>query len=674
MRIYYKIVLVVTLLFFGFSFNGTGIKQGELKVTFHKHDAKQGLEILRSKAFSKINIEWNENYNTPSSVMGQLTESGFAKKSSLKEDAIQFLTQNKELFGLNNPASELKLISSFTDDLNQIHLKFQQMYENVIIYKGQIIVHISSDGRIIGVNGKYYPTPEFNTKPDITSLQAISAASGYMGAYKYNTPGTELFLLERGINFYLAYAVKLPSKDTPNMVIYIDASSGKIIYKDDGIRYDGPQVGTGIDLKNQTKQINTYLLSGKYYLVNAALPMYVPPFDSLKGVIDVYDAMNDTSGGGYNSAVLITDPNNDNNFNDNTRLKAAVSAHLYVRDAYLFYKSHFNRTSFDNAGHSMINVVHYMQSYNNAFWNGVCMSYGDGDNVKFSNLAGAFDVIVHAADGHPGRFGGACGAWRLRPARPQPRCAGIERVRPRRGRLHPARQPVRPGRKGPPAPRLGRRSLPAGLCDAHPVRPGIRAARQRPRQVHHRRAPAVRQHAHGRHGPHVRIAARSPGCRWRRLRRARVLLAARQNLWRGKPRKQRAAQQHAEAAGSAHHGLFQPDRPRRRSPGTDHPGLLPGPRARGCGHCRRGSPARDVRGPRRHRRLQGREQLPGRRVPQRAGAVPCGAAGAPLLADSSNVHSRRSGPPDAFALGGLFRCGRCGLPPQGALASRRATV
>ncbi|MDP4116881.1 MAG: M4 family metallopeptidase, partial [Bacteroidota bacterium] len=348
-----------------------------------------------SKAFSKINIEWNENYNIPSSVMGQLTESGFAKKSSLKEDAIQFLAQNKELFGINNPASELKLISSFTDDLNQTHLKFQQMYEDVIIYKGQIIVHISSDGRIIGVNGKYYPTPEFNTKPDITSLQAISAASGYMGAYKYNTPGTELFLLERGINFYLAYAVKLPSKDTPNMVIYIDASSGKIIYKDDGIRYDGPQVGTGIDLKNQTRQINTYLLSGKYYLVNAALPMYVPPFDSLKGVIDVYDAMNDTSGGGYNSAVLITDPNNDNNFNDNTRLKAAVSAHLYVRDAYLFYKSHFNRTSFDNAGHSMINVVHYMQSYNNAFWNGVCMSYGDGDNVKFSNLAGAFDVIVH---------------------------------------------------------------------------------------------------------------------------------------------------------------------------------------------------------------------------------------------------------------------------------------
>ncbi|MFA4923549.1 MAG: M4 family metallopeptidase, partial [Ignavibacteriaceae bacterium] len=340
-------------------------------------------------------IEWNESFTVPSSITGNLTQSGYVRSNSRKEDVVNFLAENKELFGLQNPAAELDLMTVTEDNLGQTHLKFQQKYENVILFKGQLIVHISNDGRIIGVNGKYYPTLIFNTQPKITSDQAIAAAKNYLGNYESLTANTELILMERGVKFYLSFAVKLASKFMPNMIVYVDAGNGNVIYKDDGIRYDGPQVGTGVDLKNQTRQINTYLSGGNYYLVNTALPMYVQPFDSLKGVVDVYDAKNDTSGNGYNSASLISDPNNDNNFNDNNSLKAAISAHLFVKDAYNFYKTYFNRNSYDNAGHSMLNVVHYKQNYNNAFWNGVAMTYGDGDTVHYSNLAGAYDVIVH---------------------------------------------------------------------------------------------------------------------------------------------------------------------------------------------------------------------------------------------------------------------------------------
>ena len=395
MRNYSKIIIAAVIFFLGFSFNGSGIKQGDLSVTFNKHNSKKGLETLKQKAASKVNIEWNENFDIPLSITGNLTENGFAKKSTLKEDALSFLAQNKDLFGIANPENELDFVSSFTDNLNQTHLKFQQKVKNIIIYKGQLIVHISNEGRITGLNGRYYPTPQFNTSPGISQSQAITLAAASIGDNKSQSSKASLILLERGVKFYLAYAVTLPSKFTPNMTVYVDAANGNIIYKDDGIRYDGPQVGTGIDLKNQTRQINTYLSSGKYYMINAALPMYTPPIDSLKGVVAVYDAMNDTSGSGYNSAAIVFDPNNDNNFNDNTRLKAAVSSHFFVKDAYLFYQSHFSRNSFDNAGHSMINVVHYKVNYNNAFWNGACMSYGDGDGLEFSNLAGAFDVIVH---------------------------------------------------------------------------------------------------------------------------------------------------------------------------------------------------------------------------------------------------------------------------------------
>lgn len=395
MKYLLTVSLLISITFFGVIAKDSGIKQGDLSVAKFKNNSIRGLELLKSKMNTNLNVEWNELYSVPTSITGNLTQAGYVRSNSRKEDVLKFLTENIELFGIQNPENELDLLAVISDDLGQTHLKFQQKYENVLLQKGQMIIHVADDGRIIGVNGKYYPTLIFNTKPKITSEQAISWAKIFLGKYEALTSTTQLVLLERGLKFYLAFATKLPSQFTPNMMVYVDAENGNVIYKDDGIRYDGPQIGSGVDLKNQVKQINTYLYGGKYYLVNTTLPMYVTPFDSLQGVIAVYDAKNDTSGTGYNSAVLVSDPNNDNNFNDNSDLKAAVSAHLFVRDAYNFYKSHYNRNSYDNAGHSMLNVVHFKQNYNNAFWNGAAMTYGDGDNVNFSNLAGAYDVIVH---------------------------------------------------------------------------------------------------------------------------------------------------------------------------------------------------------------------------------------------------------------------------------------
>lgn len=395
MKHLYKLSFALVIVFAGFIPKDNGIKSETLNVKITKNHPAKAIETLKSKINSNINVEWNESYSIPSFISGKLTTSGYVNMTSVKNDVIRFLTENKEIFGLVNPSEELKLVNIEKDEFGQSHLKFQQVYKNVILFKGQMIVHISDDGSIIGVNGKYYPTLIFDTLPAINSFEAITAAKNYLGKYEFDSESTELILLERGVHFYLAYSVKLPTKFMPNMVVFVNAENGKVIYKDDGIRYDGPQIGSGVDLKNQIRQINTYLYGNTYYLVNTSLPMYVAPFDSLKGIVDVYNANNDTSGNGYQSAILVTDPNNDNNFNDNAALKAAISAHIYVSDAYNFFKSFFNRNSYDNAGHSLINVVHYKQNLNNAFWNGIVMTYGDGDNIHMSNLAGAYDVIVH---------------------------------------------------------------------------------------------------------------------------------------------------------------------------------------------------------------------------------------------------------------------------------------
>jgi Zn-dependent metalloprotease len=62
---------------------------------------------------------------------------------------------------------------------------------------------------------------------------------------------------------------------------------------------------------------------------------------------------------------------------------------------YRFYKEKFNRDSYDGKGGDMISTVHYDVDYNNAFWNGEQMVYGDGDGVRFTNMAMDLTVVCH---------------------------------------------------------------------------------------------------------------------------------------------------------------------------------------------------------------------------------------------------------------------------------------
>lgn len=55
----------------------------------------------------------------------------------------------------------------------------------------------------------------------------------------------------------------------------------------------------------------------------------------------------------------------------------------------------FQRNSIDDEGLPLDAVVHYGQDYNNAFWDGERMVFGDGDGELFNRFTIAIDVIGH---------------------------------------------------------------------------------------------------------------------------------------------------------------------------------------------------------------------------------------------------------------------------------------
>lgn len=61
---------------------------------------------------------------------------------------------------------------------------------------------------------------------------------------------------------------------------------------------------------------------------------------------------------------------------------------------YDYWKTEHGRNSFDGNGATIKSYVHYNRAYDNAFWNGSVMTYGDGSGTQFDALT-SLDVAAH---------------------------------------------------------------------------------------------------------------------------------------------------------------------------------------------------------------------------------------------------------------------------------------
>lgn len=100
----------------------------------------------------------------------------------------------------------------------------------------------------------------------------------------------------------------------------------------------------------------------------------------------VYDCLNE-----YKQQVKIARSEGDSETGDQ-----AVN-HAYDHSGYVrkYFKETFNLNSLDGNGMPIISNVHYGKAYNNAFWDGDEITYGDGDGIQFSNFAAGIDVVAH---------------------------------------------------------------------------------------------------------------------------------------------------------------------------------------------------------------------------------------------------------------------------------------
>lgn len=320
----------------------------------------------------------------------------------------EFLNRNKVLFKIENPEKEFKDIQYTKDSEGEITIRFQQYNNGIPVWAKEILAHYTKTGELEFINGNYIPTQkeQLPNAPEISSDQAYSIAKNELirrtsfeeipetlknFVANFETEPELLFYFDESLNkLRLVWKLEIYPNILEKWRYFVDAKSGKIVERYQANPSDGPATGNGIDYFGNTRNLNIFLLQGKYSLVDASKPMYNQNTNNPAGIIATYT--NNNSDLTKNSVPTLVQSSN-TNFSD----PVAVSVHYNLGLVYDYYYRTFQRNSLDNKGLDIITIIHVTdggQSMPNAYWNGKICVFGDGGGY-FHPLGAGLDVVAH---------------------------------------------------------------------------------------------------------------------------------------------------------------------------------------------------------------------------------------------------------------------------------------
>jgi vibriolysin len=233
-----------------------------------------------------------------------------------------------------------------TDKAGGIHVRFRQTLNGLPVAGAGMVLHARADGRIVGVNGEFVSGKTLPVRPglDGQAALAVALAKSDPALRRVTRPELTYVLGNKGVG-HLAWKVTVEYTDARGPqrdVVFADSETGELVARHPKIHYALDLETT--DCGQKTRRCKTVSTSSD-------------PIDTGDEAID--------------------------------------AAHNYAIATYNYYLNKHGRDSIDDAGMKLISRVHYKNNYNNAFWDGTQMTYGDGDGVNFIPLSQDADVVAH---------------------------------------------------------------------------------------------------------------------------------------------------------------------------------------------------------------------------------------------------------------------------------------
>jgi Zn-dependent metalloprotease len=334
----------------------------------------------------------NKTTNTPRSI--KLPENSKYRTSDAQAIFREYLDIN--------PATDQMVFHHTTNSKMGVSVdRYFQYYKGIKIDRSSYVVY-SKNGIVQYLSGNFYKTdPNAPTVPAISEGQALVKALDFVHAekYKWQYPEYEAGLkkftknpdttwypkgqlvyvedmqsINRDGKLHLAYSFDIHAqKPMSRDIIYVDAITGNVLHKNPMIKH---VAATGASLYSATVPIQTVLNGPVYNLHDLTRGNGVYTFD-----------MQGSDGDQWTDAVEFENP-----VLNWLTADAGIDVHWGSAMVYDYWNTQQGRLSFDNANAEIYSFVHYDINYDNAFWNGSVMTYGDGNN--FDPLV-CLDVVAH---------------------------------------------------------------------------------------------------------------------------------------------------------------------------------------------------------------------------------------------------------------------------------------
>jgi vibriolysin len=307
------------------------------------------LLLVATVAFGKnpvndngVKIKDSDENGVPTFVTGPLGKLNGSPDKAAKE----FLKAQKALLKMAG-TEDFDVVSTKKDSLGFTHIKMAQKLRGLPVIGAEYIVHADASGNIYAMNGRFAPDNDLPRHPTVDSVGALNRAAAQRGVIvaRYTDSPSLVYVVNEKGRAFLAWRSTLSYSNAEGEqldVIFADATSG--------------------DLVAFAPKIHRARNRATYNVNNGT---------SLPGTL----AMSETSA-----------PSSD---------VSIAKAHEYAGVTYDYYSAIHARDSYNGAGAQLKSSVHYSSSYNNAFWNGSQMVYGDGDGSQFGPFSRALDVVAH---------------------------------------------------------------------------------------------------------------------------------------------------------------------------------------------------------------------------------------------------------------------------------------
>ena len=282
---------------------------------------------------------------------------GITASSSVQSAARAFVSQHGDEFGLGE-RSTLATTRTSVQDTGNTTVRVQQRLDGIEVLGGELAVQVDEGNRVVSTAGEVLPerTTVRAARPSVSAAAAMRSAKAYV-AREENVEPSAVSVSYEGLKIFDSRLVGGPVLPGAKTVHAIEASVS------DHLR--------------------------RQVFIEVSLGIVVASFDEIHSARTrrVCDARNGARQYPCKSPVL-------------TEGGSTAGKNLDVLQAYTFsgatydwFKSQFDRDSIDDRGMPLVSTVRYCERgaacpYDNAFWDGRQMTYGQG-------FAVADDVVAH---------------------------------------------------------------------------------------------------------------------------------------------------------------------------------------------------------------------------------------------------------------------------------------